>query len=246
MLNRDVLELIRAQRDKDEILKERFTAVRDILRAAVQISPNGIGQTESTDKVGFVMEGFDEAGNSIRELHLHPEHIHYATTKYTRWSETWPTVERVVQNVVPLLQKRDISLKGMLLQFEDLFEADYDEQMSWISELFAKESGLYPKVIDEHCPNAWHSYSGFFEKPEGIPGRILTNINIVVKPKESVEPGLGHLISIQMNHRLDFDSPEEVTVENISQNMQLLHLQNKKYMIRLIAKEIREAILLES
>lgn len=246
MLSKDILEAIRSQRDEDELLRDRFTAVRDILIASVQIGPNGMGQTESTNKVGFILEGFDEAGRSARELHLHPDHIHYATTKYTRWSETWPTVQRVVEKVVPLLHKRDVSLKGMLLQFDDLFEADYDKDRSWFAELFAKESGLFPGVINEHCPDAWHSYTGFFEKPVDVHGRVLTNINIVVKPKESIEPRNGYEISIQMSHRLDFDFPEEVTVENISENMQLLHDQNKKYMTRLLAEDIRTAIQLGS
>jgi uncharacterized protein (TIGR04255 family) len=135
-----------------------------------------LGQSITTPNAGLAFDRYNTAGGLERRLRLEGNAIYVNCLTYSRWEEVALEALGLISECMSIAIQTKNEIKGVLLQYIDLFEWRDNIEKYDLSQLFGKNNGYYPASIFEKGP-FWHLHQGWFQV-EGFPtkGRMLERL----------------------------------------------------------------------
>ena len=193
---------------------------------------------------GISFERIKPNGDLAWRLQCQGDSLTVNCLEYTRWQDAWAKVSGYMRRVFEIVKARDVSIKGALLQYIDVFDWTADPKEYDVFQLLDVNSEYVPKVAGSY-DMTWHLYQGCFipvSRPTN--GRMLQKVHFdAVRENETGQP----TVKLDTVLRSDFEDcisaqtflEEESTLERVFVDM---HDRNKKILQDFLTKTVCENI----
>jgi uncharacterized protein (TIGR04255 family) len=174
--------------DEVGLLFNSHEQFKDRLPGQNRIQGFTLGQPINPTNTGLAFDRYNTAGGLERRLRLEGNAIYVNFLTYSRWEEVVLEALSLISDCMSIAVQTKNDIKGILLQYIDLFEWRDSVEKYDLSQLFVKNSGYYPASIFEKGP-FWHLHQGWF-KSEGFPtkGRMLERLTTDGAMNENGKP----------------------------------------------------------
>lgn len=190
----EIVAVLNAQ-DK---FKDRLPGVNRMSSFPIFIQGHQIGDQNA----GIAFDRYNSAGGLEQRLRIEGNAIHVNSLTYSRWDEVSRDALALISECMSIAIQSKNHVKGVLLQYVDLFQWNGDIEEYSLSELFNKKSSFYPGSIFGKGP-FWHLHQGWF-RTKSLPtkGKMLERLTTDGVLNEQGQP----LVKIDCYLGLDIDT----------------------------------------
>lgn len=204
------------------------------------------GQQIGNPNGGVAFDRYNSAGELEQRLRIEGNSIHVNSLIYSRWEAVAPEALSLISECMSIAIQTKNEVKGVLLQYVDLFQWQGDIAQYKLSELFDAKGNYYPPSIFGRGP-FWHLHQGWF-RTEDLPakGKMLERLTTDGVLNENGQP----VVKIDCYLGLDIDvgasssdlHQKRGTEPSIHDLFNYLHQQNKLIIKNCLTTDMNQRI----
>ena len=179
--------------------------------------------------------------NVLRSVVFTKEQLVIEISDYTRWADFIFDTNKYIESVFKSLPER-VSIKGVTLQFNDVFLWKASPEKLVLSDIFQADTNWLPKNIFTES-GFWHSHHGYItDSTDPFNLKKIDNINVSRSERDG-----NHIIQILTAHQSEFKNPiwidpSCVVIKDFDLIFQKSHIDNKKILKQLLSDAVQKKI----
>ncbi|MBC3916930.1 TIGR04255 family protein [Undibacterium sp. CY18W] len=234
------LEHLLAVYKNSEFIVEFLPSFSHVRSFVLQMTDVHTGFIPENRSGGFDIRRFDTNGTVLWSISVRPDYISCNCMDYERWATVKPKTIDLLEPFVSAILNKGTQIQAVGLQYHDAFKIADKVSPEVLSTLFRRKSSWVPEHLFD-MPSIWHVHQGWFSiSPKKR--RILNNVKL-----ELLDQSPDYMARIIGQHRvfsLTHDGKEShpIELQDLSQVLDFLHLQNKNALRALLTDQMLERI----